>query len=294
MQHGEPVQYRTSAGEVLLSGSVVVSEEAGAPSGILCACCHTVISCSLFEAHAGRQLPSSRTLAPQSSAPTLPASYGTSAPAATLSSAAPSLRRMQVGNCPRAGLSLLNPVHQPCQPPMERHLHLTRPGTHLAGVWRRAGLASGALRLHLHHHRAVAAQGRRRDALQRGGPLPAAAAGRTGQRGWCRRQVTPLVRVLNTGTSAAALPSPGRHKWPEHQPAWRQVRGSDCGAGGDGRWLCAVRLPRLYARCLRRPHHAAVRPVRARVPHRLSALLRPRRPRRPARGCGSRSFCCAM
>jgi len=47
------VAYITSQGERLLAGVVRIGGGAGA-SGILCACCRAVISCSQFEAHAGR------------------------------------------------------------------------------------------------------------------------------------------------------------------------------------------------------------------------------------------------
>ena len=53
-QDGEPVSYITSQGEELLKGSVRIDASEAGPSGILCACCNTVISCSQFEAHAGR------------------------------------------------------------------------------------------------------------------------------------------------------------------------------------------------------------------------------------------------
>ncbi|BDA40764.1 probable chromodomain-helicase-DNA-binding protein 4 at N-terminal half [Coccomyxa sp. Obi] len=51
---GEPVSYITSQGEELLKGSVRIDATEAGPSGILCECCNTVISCSQFEAHAGR------------------------------------------------------------------------------------------------------------------------------------------------------------------------------------------------------------------------------------------------
>ena len=44
--------YQTSQGEKLLEGIVRITR--GGVSGIECACCDTVISCSQFEAHAGR------------------------------------------------------------------------------------------------------------------------------------------------------------------------------------------------------------------------------------------------
>ena len=46
--------YITSQGEELLKGSVRIDPDPDGASGILCACCDTVISCSQFEAHAGR------------------------------------------------------------------------------------------------------------------------------------------------------------------------------------------------------------------------------------------------
>lgn len=44
--------YITSQGERLLTGSVRIDPRGA--SGILCACCAAVVSCSQFEAHAGR------------------------------------------------------------------------------------------------------------------------------------------------------------------------------------------------------------------------------------------------
>lgn len=64
-QTGEKVVYKTTQGEVLLDGEIRVSRSG--PCGILCACCDRVISCSQFEAHAGR---GSRRCAPAS--PRLP------------------------------------------------------------------------------------------------------------------------------------------------------------------------------------------------------------------------------
>ena len=52
VQNGEKVVYQTSQGEKLLDGEVRVSRQG--PCGILCGCCSQVISCSQFEAHAGR------------------------------------------------------------------------------------------------------------------------------------------------------------------------------------------------------------------------------------------------
>ena len=53
-QDGQPVAYITSQGEELLKGAVRIDPDPDGASGILCACCATVISCSQFEAHAGR------------------------------------------------------------------------------------------------------------------------------------------------------------------------------------------------------------------------------------------------
>ncbi len=53
-QDGEPVSYITSQGEELLTGVVLIDPNPNGASGILCSCCSTVISCSQFEAHAGR------------------------------------------------------------------------------------------------------------------------------------------------------------------------------------------------------------------------------------------------
>ena len=46
--------YITSQGEELLKGAVRIDPDPEGASGILCACCAAVISCSQFEAHAGR------------------------------------------------------------------------------------------------------------------------------------------------------------------------------------------------------------------------------------------------
>jgi Tify domain binding domain len=54
LQNGEPVEYRTTQGERLLGGVVMIDESPGGQCGILCDCCATVVSCSQFEAHAGR------------------------------------------------------------------------------------------------------------------------------------------------------------------------------------------------------------------------------------------------
>lgn len=48
------MSYITSQGEELLKGSVRIDATEAGPSGILCDCCKTIISCSQFEAHAGR------------------------------------------------------------------------------------------------------------------------------------------------------------------------------------------------------------------------------------------------
>ncbi len=47
------MEYRTSAGEVLLTGTVVIDTAPNSVSGIRCQCCGDVVSCSQFEAHAG-------------------------------------------------------------------------------------------------------------------------------------------------------------------------------------------------------------------------------------------------
>lgn len=52
VQNGEKVVYQTSQGEKLLHGEIRVDRDG--PCGILCDCCNKVISCSQFEAHAGR------------------------------------------------------------------------------------------------------------------------------------------------------------------------------------------------------------------------------------------------
>ena len=53
VQHGEEVRY-ICQGEVLLAGSVHIDSNPAHASGILCSHCNEVISCSGFEAHAGR------------------------------------------------------------------------------------------------------------------------------------------------------------------------------------------------------------------------------------------------
>lgn len=50
------MEYRTSAGEVLLTGTVVIDTSPNSVSGIRCQCCADVVSCSQFEAHAGEPL----------------------------------------------------------------------------------------------------------------------------------------------------------------------------------------------------------------------------------------------
>lgn len=52
LKDGERVIYQTSGGSVLLEGTVRI--DPGGHSGILCAHCNKVVSCSAFEAHAGR------------------------------------------------------------------------------------------------------------------------------------------------------------------------------------------------------------------------------------------------
>ena len=54
LQDGEKVTYMTSQGEVILTGVVRIDPSPQGISGILCCCCNKVISCSQFEAHAGR------------------------------------------------------------------------------------------------------------------------------------------------------------------------------------------------------------------------------------------------
>ncbi|CAG9464154.1 unnamed protein product, partial [Pedinophyceae sp. YPF-701] len=52
LKHGERVFYQTAQGETLLEG--VVQIEPDGNSGIHCACCQKIVSCSQFENHAGR------------------------------------------------------------------------------------------------------------------------------------------------------------------------------------------------------------------------------------------------
>ncbi|KAK9814033.1 hypothetical protein WJX73_009674 [Symbiochloris irregularis] len=54
LQHGEKVAYITSQGETLLHGRVHIDPAPHGLAGIWCSCCKQVISCSAFEAHAGR------------------------------------------------------------------------------------------------------------------------------------------------------------------------------------------------------------------------------------------------
>ena len=54
VQHGEKVAYITSQGETLLHGRVHIDPAPHGLAGIWCNCCKQVISCSAFEAHAGR------------------------------------------------------------------------------------------------------------------------------------------------------------------------------------------------------------------------------------------------
>ena len=54
VQHGEPVEYRTVQQGLLLNGEVHIKPGQDAMTGILCHCCHSVVSCSKFEAHAGQ------------------------------------------------------------------------------------------------------------------------------------------------------------------------------------------------------------------------------------------------
>jgi hypothetical protein len=54
VQHGEPVEYRTVQQGLLLKGEVHIKPGVDAMTGILCQCCHSVVSCSKFEAHAGQ------------------------------------------------------------------------------------------------------------------------------------------------------------------------------------------------------------------------------------------------
>ncbi|KAL0056243.1 hypothetical protein WJX82_009196 [Trebouxia sp. C0006] len=54
LTHGEPVEYRTVQQGLLLKGEVHIKPGVDAMTGILCHCCHSVVSCSKFEAHAGQ------------------------------------------------------------------------------------------------------------------------------------------------------------------------------------------------------------------------------------------------
>ncbi|KAL0036052.1 hypothetical protein WJX79_000012 [Trebouxia sp. C0005] len=54
LTHGEPVEYRTVQQGLLLKGEVHIKPGVDAMTGILCQCCHSVVSCSKFEAHAGQ------------------------------------------------------------------------------------------------------------------------------------------------------------------------------------------------------------------------------------------------
>ena len=47
------MEYRTTSGTQLLTGVVVIDPAPGGASGIRCAHCSEVVSCSQFEAHAG-------------------------------------------------------------------------------------------------------------------------------------------------------------------------------------------------------------------------------------------------
>ena len=51
---GERLCYKTNQGDVLLEGTAMVSPDASGPRGILCKHCGKVVSCSAFEAHAGK------------------------------------------------------------------------------------------------------------------------------------------------------------------------------------------------------------------------------------------------